>query len=159
MDEDRMELYGNERRLIEYLTAVDHFIQRYSEDIKPRLKLIRWGWRDFRNVSARLDNLLRQIYDTMSVKDLTRLDKLCRNGEILIRPRRAASLATEYMTVECGDLEYVAVELMRERCGMCLADGGEIRRCELRRHLFSMCPPPKKNRIGCEYRDMLAELK
>ena len=156
--DDRQELYGNERRLIEYMTAVDHFVQQYSKDIEPRMRTIKWGWRDFRNLASRLDRILRKIYDTMSVKELSRLDKLCRNGEILIRPRRAASFMNEYLTVSCADIEYVTVELMRERCGMCLNDGADIKRCELRRHLFSMCPPPRKTDIGCEYRDMLGKL-
>ena len=156
---DYLEVYRDERNMIEYLAILNWLGSKYDAALERRLRTIRNGWRDWRCIRALLRRLVYALeYDTMSPQDRDRLDKRLRGGEILIRPRSA--VVVEYTLAEVNQLNTVATYACKNECSICMLEGREIKKCRLRRALMQLTPPkePEPDRFGCEFRRLAMEI-
>lgn len=146
-------LTGREMAVIEYLAAVDSKIVEAGEALRPRLKTVPYGWRQWRLMASTISRLLVALYDTMPMKNLRHMENICAHGEVLIRMRPAVRVP-EYLLVNENDLRLLVNKAMGAECAVCIRDGREIDRCPLRKAMLPIAPPMDEPATGCGYRDV-----
>lgn len=152
----RIPLNGREMRVVEHLTCFDSKLIEAGECLRERLKQIPNGWRQWRLMASISDKLLRQLYDTMPLKNLRHIQNLCYYGEVLIRMKPAVR-PPEYTLISTDDLAEVVNVAMGMECRVCIRDGKEIERCRLRQAMMNIAPPLDVSDLGCSYRDVALE--
>ena len=120
-----LEIHG-----IEFIAGLDAQIAKFAEALKPRLKSLPNGWRDFRLAQNLIAKALDGLYATMPTKTLLKFQRLNEIGEV------------------------ISIE---HECAICMRRGGEVRSCPLRRALMSICPPEELVKDGsCNYQAVAA---
>ena len=149
-------LKGKELKCVEYLVGMESRIAESGDALRDRLRLIPNGWRNFRLIFATLDRLLTALYETMPLKSRLYMGKITRDGEILIR-FKPASRAPEWTVIRDDDLAVITNLAMASECAICLKQGREAKKCELRRALESFAPPHDGHPAGgCGYQNVVA---
>lgn len=153
-----MEANAREIHVIEFLAGLDCQIQSGQEILRERLKLIPNGWRDFRLAVTATQRVLDAVYDTLPVKTLKHMDRLCRYGQIVIRPKPAVPLADDdVQIVPTDDLRMLINATISAECAVCLKDARGQKKCKLRRALSNIAPTEALRADGlCNYTDVAA---
>lgn len=149
-------LKGKELKCVEYLVGMESRIAESGDALRERLRMVPNGWRDYRLIFATLDRLLLRLYDTIPTKGLQYLQKLTKHGEILIRFSPAAR-SQEWLLIKDDDLAVIANLAMASECAICLKQGREAKKCELRKALENIAPPHDGHPAGgCGYQNVVA---
>lgn len=149
-------LKGKELKCVEYLVGMDSRMAESGDALRERLKLVPNGWRDFRLVFTTLDRLLKNLYNTIPDKGTAYLSKIVQHGEIIIRFTPAAR-SPEWSVVRDDDLAAIINLAMTAECAICLKQGREAKKCELRKALENIAPPLEGHPAdGCGYQNVVA---
>ena len=149
-------LKGKELKCVEDLVGMESRIVESGDALRERLRMVPNGWRDFRLIFTTLDRLLRNLYDTIPNKGLQYLQKLTKHGEILIRFSPAAR-SQEWLLIKDDDLAVIVNLAMAAECAICLKQGREAKKCELRKALENIAPPHDGHPAGgCGYQNVVA---
>jgi len=155
-DVELLPLKGKELKCVEYLVGMESRIAESGDALRERLRMVPNGWRDFRLIFATLDRLLRNLYSTIPNKGLLYLQKLTKHGEILIRFSPAAR-SKEWLLIKDDDLAVIVNLAMASECAICLKQGREAKKCELRKALENIAPPHEGHPVdGCGYQEVVA---
>lgn len=149
-------LKGKELKCVEYLVGMESRIVESGDALRERLRMVPNGWRDYRLIFSTLDRLLLKLYDTIPQKGRLYLQKLSKHGEILIRFSPAAR-SQEWLLIRDDDLAVIANLAMASECAICLKQGREAKKCELRKALENIAPPHDGHPAGgCGYQNVVA---
>ena len=149
-------LKGKELKCVEYLVGMESRIAESGDALRDRLRLIPNGWRNFRLIFATLDRLLTDLYDTLPLKSRQYLRNIIQDGEILIR-FTPVSRSPEWRLIRDDDLAVIVNLAMASECAICLKQGREAKKCELRKALENMAPPHDGHPAGgCGYQNVVA---
>ena len=149
-------LKGKELKCVEYLVGMESRIVESGDALRERLRMVPNGWRDYRLIFSTLDRLLLKLYDTIPQKGRLYLQKLSKHGEILIRFSPAAR-SQEWLLVRDDDLAVIVNLAMAAECAICLKQGREAKKCELRKALENIAPPHDGHPAGgCGYQNVVA---
>lgn len=148
------DINGRELRAIEYLAALDARVNEYAEPLEERLRKTQDGWRNYRVAVSCLEKAIDAVY--ASVDDETRIHmrNLAASGEVIIRPTVQA-VERNLQTVAEEHLKTLVNTSMAAECAMCLKQGSDVRKCQLRKALMFTAPPtriPEKGR--CPYAEI-----
>ena len=127
-----------------------------QEILKPRLEKIPNGWRDFRLAVTRTKKVLDAVYDTLPEKTLRHMDRLCRCGEVVIRPKPLIRIPeNDVQIVTNDDLKLLINAAISAECAMCVKDGVGQKKCALRKALETIAPAEEVHQNGlCAYVDV-----
>lgn len=155
--DDKRPMNGKEMAVVEYLAALDSQLCK-SDVLRERLKAIPNGWRQMRLIVTATDKLLRQLYDTMTRKNLLHISSICDYGEVLIRFRPAAQ-TTERKLVNESDLRVLLRVCISQECSICLREGKDAKRCALREAMMNIAPllDDEETTFGCGYQRIAME--
>ena len=149
-------LKGKELKCVEYLVGMESRIVESGDALRERLRMVPNGWRDYRLIFSTLDRLLLKLYDTIPQKGRLYLQKLSKHGEILIRFSPAAR-SQEWLLIKDDDLAVIVNLAMAAECAICLKQGREAKKCELRKALENIAPPHDGHPAGgCGYQNVAA---
>lgn len=152
---DKAPLSGAELKIVEFMIAVNDRLLAGGDALRERLKAIPNGWRDYRLMATTMDRMLSEIYPTVPMKGRLYLQKIIDHGEALIR-YVPASRTAEWKVIRDDDLAVLINLAMSSECAICLKDGSELRKCELKHVLENMAPPMKGHPPGgCGYRNVV----
>lgn len=147
-----LEIHG-----IEFIAGLDAQIAKFAEALKPRLKSLPNGWRDFRLAQNLIAKALDGLYATMPTKTLLKFQRLNEIGEVILRPKPAVRKGQYMQIVDNDDLKLLINKTIEHECAICLRRSGEVRSCALRRALMSICPPEELVKDGsCNYQAVAA---
>lgn len=146
------EANGREVKVIEFLAALHAQLLEGQECLEPRLRGIPDGWRRYKVALANVDWVLSRIYETLPVRTLRHMQRICEIGEIRIRPRPAIPLPDDVQIAPNDDLRTLINAAMAADCAICLKPANEQRGCKLRRALMRIVPPAELGGgSACEY--------
>ena len=147
-----LEIHG-----IEFIAGLDAQIAKFAEALRPRLKSLPNGWRDFRLAQNLIAKALDGLYATMPTKTLLNFQRLNEIGEVILRPKPASRKGQYMQIVDNDDLKLLINKSIEHECAICMRRGGEVRSCPLRRALMSICPPEELGKDGsCNYQAVAA---
>ena len=159
-DRKEMEASGREIHIIEFMAGLDVQLIDGQEVLRERLKLIPDGWRKFRLAVRTVETVLGGIYDTLPTKTLLHMQRLCKNGEVIIRPKPAIKMPDDVQIVGTDDLKLLVNKVMTAECAVCLRNAGDQKKCALRKAMMRIAPPRElKNGGLCMYADVANECK
>lgn len=154
---ERTDMNAKELHGVEFLAALSGQMDKYCDVLKPRLQAIPNGWRQYRMIQSALHRLLGDMYHTMTVKSLQRIKNMMQYGEVKINIAPIERHALGYMTVHEKDLSVLTTAAMQGECAMCIKDGDEVKKCDLRKALHEIVPPEEIPRFGCPFRENAME--
>lgn len=155
-----MDASGKEIKNIEFLAGLDAQLIQGQEILKDRLALIPNGWRNFRLAVTTTQKVLDGIYETLPVKILRHMDRLCQCGHVIIRPRPMIKMPDDVQIVMSDDLRMLINTAMMHECAMCLKAPPEQKSCKLRKALQNIAPTEKIHHNGlCSYTDVVTAHK
>lgn len=154
---DRSDMNAKEIHGVEFLAALSGQMDKNCRILKPRLQAIPNGWRQYRLIESTLHKLLGDMYQTMTVKSLQRIQNMMRHGEVKINIAPIERHALGYVTVHEKDLALIVTAAMQGECAMCIKDGDDVKKCQMRKALWEMLPPDEIPRFGCPYRENAME--
>ena len=143
-DRKEMEANGREIHIIEFLAGLDAQLIQGQDILRERLKLIPGGWRRFRLAVMTTQRLLDEIYATLPMRTLRHMQRLCENGQVIIRPKPMIKMPDDVQIVQADDLRMLINTAMAAECAICLRDAREQKGCALRKALSNIAP-----RTGC----------
>lgn len=146
------ELNSRELHAVEFLAGLDARLKAGESYLEERLKSTPGAWRDYRLAMTMLEKALVAVYDTVPDKTMHRLMMLVEHGEIVIRPKPAATAGAYVQIIANEDLKVIINRAIEGDCAMCLKSGGEVKACTLRRTLMMVAPPEELANDGmCPY--------
>lgn len=150
---------AREIHIIEFLAGLDCQLMQGQEILKPRLDHIPNGWRDFRLAVTRTQKVLDRVYETLPTKTLKHMDRLCRLGEVVIRPKPLIrSPQDDVQIVTNADLKVLINTSIAAECAMCVKDGREQKKCTLRSVLETIAPTAAVKANGlCAYTEVATQ--
>lgn len=147
------ELNSYEIAAIEYLAAIDSQLIQSERHLEARLKSIPDAWRQYRIAQTAIAKALDALYATVPTKVLLHMQRLAKNGEVIIR-QKSITKTNEAQLVPEDVLKLLINLAMESQCAICLKDSKEAKRCKLRKGLMLIAPPDKVNESGCSYSDV-----
>ena len=160
MSKQIMEANAREIHNIEFLAGLDAQLIQGQEILKDRLALIPNGWRNFRLAVTTTQKVLDAVYETLPLKTLRHMDRLCQCGEVIIRPRPMIKMPDDVQIVLADDLRLLINMIVAQECAMCLKAPPEQKGCKLRKALQNIAPTAEIYRNGlCSYVDVAAAHK
>lgn len=155
MKPQRVEPNAHEIHGIEFIAGLDAQIAKFDAALKPRLQCIPNGYRDFRLARKLIEKTLDGLYDTMPQKTLLHMQRLNELGEVVIRPRPAATKGQYVQIVDNETLKFLINKIIASECAICLNDRAGVKKCRLRKALNLVVPPDAQRFDGaCPYRDV-----
>lgn len=151
-----IESNSKETHAVEILAALDCQMSKYEVHLKDRLKSVPGAWQQFRMGKAGVANAINACYDTLPVKTLLHMQRLCDHGEVIIRQKGVVK-TDDVQFVPTPGLKLLVNIAMENECAICMKDPTGQRKCELRKALMLMAPPDRVNKFGCAYRDVAAK--
>ena len=152
-----MEPNAREIHCIEFLAGLDAQLAQGQNILRERLKLIPNGWRNFRLAASTTQKVLDGIYDTLPVKTLKHMDRLCQCGQIVIRPKPLIKMPDDAQIVLTEDLRMLINLVVGSECQICVKTPQEQKGCRLRKTLANIAPTEDVRRDGrCSYLDVVA---
>ena len=115
-----MDANAREIHIIEYLAGLDAQLIQGEKILKERLDLIPNGWRNFRLAVTTTQRVLDGVYETLPLKTLKHMDRLCQCGEVVIRPRPMIKMPDDTQIVLSDDLKLITNMIIAQECAMCL---------------------------------------
>ena len=149
---------ARELHIIEFVAGLHAQIKKGEEILKPRLDAIPGGWMNYRTASSRIEKVLDGIYQTLPMKTLRHMDRLCQCGEVIIRPKPAIKMPDDTRIVLSDDLKMLINVAITNECAMCIKDGREQKKCALRKALENIAPTAGVSKKGlCAYVEVAAQ--
>lgn len=150
-----VEANAREVHALEFLAGLDCQLVASEEHLEARLKSIPDGWRKYRLARKTLEWVLDALYPTFPDKTLIHMQRLCKCGEVVIRPKPMVRMPDDVQIVPTRELKVLINKTISAECAMCLRHGKEVKRCELRKTLNLIAPPDAQRFDGnCPYRDV-----
>lgn len=151
-----MEANAREVHAIEFLAGLDCQLMHDQEILKKRLETIPNGWRNFRLAVTTTQKILDQVYDTLPTKTLLHMQRLCKYGEVIIRPRPAIKMPDDVQIVAKDDLCMLLNTTIGSEYALCVKDATEQKKCKLRKCLMNVAPTGALRPDGlCSYIDVV----
>lgn len=151
---------AREIHIIEFLAGLDAQLMQGQEILRDRLALVPDGWRKFRLAVTTTEKVLDGIYETLPMKTLKHMDRLCQCGQVIIRPRPLVKMPDDVQIVPADDLRLIINMIVAQECAMCLKSPPEQKGCKLRKALEIIAPTAEVYRNGlCSYVDVAAAHK
>lgn len=151
---------AREIHIIEFLAGLDAQLIQGQEILRDRLALVPDGWRKFRLAVTTTEKVLGGIYETLPLKTLKHMDRLCQCGQVIIRPRPLVKMPDDVQIVPADDLRLIINMIVAQECAMCLKSPPEQKGCKLRKALEIIAPTAEVYRNGlCSYVDVAAAHK
>lgn len=149
----RTEANSREIRAIEYIAGLEARIIGDEKYVEKRLKSVPDLWRQYRIVSTAITKVVDGLYDTLEPNVLHRMRRLCDHAEVVFRTRSPLNKSTDTAIVLEKDINVVINAAMESRCAICLKEGSDIKKCELRKALMNIAPPSDLEKSGslCPY--------
>lgn len=135
------ELNSRELHAVEILAALDVRLRASESCLEERMKSMPGTWRDYRLAMTMLEKALDAVYLTVPDKTMRRFMMLFDHGEIVIRPKPAATAGAYVQIIDNKDFKVILNRAIEGDCAMCLKSGGEAKACPLRRALMTIVPP------------------
>ena len=151
-DKDRPDLNRREKHGLEIIMACASEMHKCSPDLKARLTMRdRRGYAYFKMAIGLLDKSLSLIYEATPVRQLNQMYAICKSAEVQLNTSPVLT-PTGYTAVKDTDLNYICGAAVNNKCAICVKDGMESRRCELRKTLMTIWPPLELPKFGdCPY--------
>lgn len=149
----RTDMNAKELQGVEFLAALCGQMGKHCDRLKPRLQSIPNGWRQYRMIQTALHRLLEDLYETMTVKGLLRIKNMMHYGEVKISISPIERNALGYLVVHEKDMAVLTTAALQNECAMCIKDGEEAKRCDLRKALWEIIPPETIPKYGCPFRE------
>lgn len=151
-----MEASSREVHFIEFIAGLDAQVHNGEAHLKERLQTIPDGWRQYRIAKSAINKVINGLYDTLPDKTLAHMTDLIARGEVIIRPKPVCKDMGNVQIVQTADLKLLINHAMAAECAMCMKEGREQKKCELRKALMCICPPTQLNRNStlCPYIDV-----
>lgn len=145
---------------LQQLYVLDARMQESDAVIKNRIAAVKNGWRDWKCAMTLIRNVLVGILETMPDKRQKQLCAIQKQCRITIdqNPYCLHEHPLGMNLVSMDDLNIIANYACQHECNLCLKEGAEINRCELRQALMQVAPPKLNCAVGCEYRRMVETL-
>lgn len=160
MSNKTMPANAREIHIIEFLAGLDAQLMQGQEILRDRLALVPDGWRKFRLAVTTTEKVLDGIYETLPLKTLKHMDRLCQCGQVIIRPKPLVKLPDDVQIVPADDLRLIINMIVAQECAMCLKSPPEQKGCKLRKALEIIAPTAEVYRNGlCSYVDVAAAHK
>lgn len=151
---------AREIHIIEFLAGLDAQLMQGQEILRDRLALVPDGWRKFRLAVTTTEKVLDGIYETLPMKTLKHMDRLCQCGQVIVRPRPLVKMPDDVQIVPADDLRLIINMIVAQECAMCLKSPPEQKGCKLRKALEIIAPTAEVYRNGlCSYVDVAAAHK
>lgn len=151
-----VEASSREVHFIEFVAGLDAQLTNGEKHLEQRLKSIPDAWRQYRIAKSSVDKVIRGLYETLPEKTQKHMTDLCARGEVVIRPKPVGKQYDDVQIVQTADLKLLINCTMAAECAMCMKEGREQKKCELRKALMCICPPTEfnKNSTLCPYVDV-----
>ena len=150
-DEGRTQASGREMDVLEKLVLLDAVMNKHGEIIHARCNRIPNGWRDYRMVARVLSKLVDSLLETCTVRTLERLQAMCKNCEVSIKPRTIAK-EDHCLVIHESELMQLIDKACSAECAICFKSGAEIKACKLRKTLMEIAPLDDPSRMDqCGY--------
>ena len=140
------------------LILLRNALMNNTEAVKDRLKEYPGDWRDLKLIEKLAEKIQNHLSLTIPPEKLLRYEQLVRHGRYYLDFQGPIPHKV-YKLMEAHDLAYIAEEAIKGRCGICLAEGREVKRCALRDALLTVAPPSAISQVGCEYRHVAGDLE
>ena len=111
---------AREIHIIEFLAGLDAQLMQGQEILRDRLALVPDGWRKFRLAVTTTEKVLDGIYETLPMKTLKHMDRLCQCGQVIVRPRPLVKMPDDVQIVPADDLRLIINMIVAQECAMCL---------------------------------------
>lgn len=162
---EKMECNAKELHTIEFISALDARLTKNEKYLEKRLKSVPDLWRQYRIARSAVAKVLDGLYTTMTPENMLHMRNLAANGEVVVRPVNSLNKSTDCQILLRKDLDKLINITIGSTCAMCLKEGREIKKCELRKALLNICPPSIVSTDGlcvftqvaanCEYGDYI----
>lgn len=149
------EASSREMHEIELVAALDARLAAGGQYLQPRLRSIPNGWRDYRMIASRVGRLIEALYQTLPNSQLRHMVTLAQYGEAVVRVKGPADKPMQ--AVLLSDLEVLIDTLMGAHCSMCLKDGPDVKRCQLRKAMMNIATPPNVQTAMCPFSQVALE--
>ena len=160
MSSKTMDANAREIHNIEFLAGLDAQLIQGQEILRDRLALVPNGWRNFRLAVTTTEKVLDGIYETLPMRTLRHMDRLCKCGEVVIRPKPMIKLPDDAQIVLSEDLRMLINMVVAAECAVCLKSPPEQKGCKLRKALQNIAPTAEVYHNGlCSYVDVAAAHK
>jgi hypothetical protein len=162
---EKMECNAKELHTIEYISALDARLNNNEKHLENRLKSVPDLWRQYRIARTAIGKVINGLYDTVTPEAMAHMRNLAAHGEAVIRPVNSLNARTDCQILLRKDLDKLINITIGSTCSVCLKEGREIKKCELRKALLNICPPSIVSTDGlcvftqvaanCEYGDYI----
>lgn len=129
-----------------------------ADDVKERLKDFPGDWRDLKLILKLGEKIQNHLSSTIPSDKLVRYKQLVEIGRYTLE-FPGASPKGRYKLMDVDDLSHLAEAAIKGQCGLCMAEGRDVKRCPLREALLVVAPPAKISAVGCEYRHVAGDLE
>lgn len=150
--EGKPDMNRREKRALEMIVVAKSQIITEGEALKARLKSKdKRGWAYVRQALGLLDKAQELIYETVPDRQLRQLYVMCKTGVCTIIPNPAL-MPKGYAPVCESDMNVLIGSAVNNKCAICVGDGLDYTKCELRKTLMTLWPPLELPRFGgCPY--------
>lgn len=122
--------------------------------LEKRLRSFPRGWMQYRQAMGLIDAMFNGLERTITDRQLEQINNTIRNGEVMVKLRRAGAYDDDMNVVRADALAAVVGAAMRAECMICVKDTADVKRCPLRKAIDELCPPDSYETSGCVYRDL-----
>lgn len=132
MKEQLPRIPANARELhnIELIAGLDARLIAGEKALEPRLRQIPGAWRNWRLAASCIGKVLDGIYATLPERTLLHMEKLCKCGEAIIRPKPMIKMPNDVQIVLNDDLKLLINTTISAECAMCLKDAREQKKVQ-----------------------------
>lgn len=155
---EQMPFNKRENQFYVDLILLRNALMNNADAVKDRLKAYPGAWRDLKLLEKIAEKIQNDLSLTIPPEKLMRYKKLVEHGRYYLDFQGPIPHKT-YKLMDTHDLSYLAEEAIKGRCGICLAEGRDIKRCALREALLTVAPPSVISQVGCEYRHVAGDLE
>ena len=139
----RVDPSAKELRSIEFIAALDNVLDTSRGHLNVRLHSVPGLYRKFRVASGFLNKVVGELYDTLPPNSLLRLQRVCSQSELILRPVRSSN--DTHIVLE-SDLLALVNTCKNAECAMCVKTDKEVKQCQLRRALMNIIPLEEPNK-------------
>lgn len=149
MSSKTMDANAREIHNIEFLAGLDTQLIQGQEILRDRLALVPNGWRNFRLAVTTTEKVLNGIYETLPMRTLRHMDRLCKCGEVVIRPKPIIKLLDDAQIVLSEDLRMLINMVVAAECAVCLKSPPSRRAASCARRFRTSRPQRRFTTTAC----------
>lgn len=151
-----MKATGHERQALVFFSAMCDSLADDGKFLENRIRSISpTAWRDWRLAQSTMEKLWKQLCATLEKPDRVWLGRVLQNNEVHVK-QKGPFRAPDYVVMDQQYAHALILHAMHNECATCVKEGGEARRCELRKAIQWVAPLPDstgKPDGFCEYSD------